>query len=714
MKIAMMLAVSLVCCVLSFADNPAVTVNVDAAAGHHPISPWIYGVAFANTDQLLDLNCPLNRSGGNNTSRYNWQLNADNRGFDWYFESLPYSSSTPGEVGDTFISQSRSGLAEPMLTIPMIDWIAKLGSGRTRLCSFSIAKYGAQTGNDWQWYADAGNGILSPSGDYVINDPTDANTPNSVPLQQGWVQHLVSTWGTSDNGGLRFYLLDNEHSIWFSTHRDAAPVGATMEQIRDKMVAFAGMIKTEDPAALVLGPEEWGWGGYLYSGYDQQYGSLHGWDYLPDYEAHGQMLYLPWMLDQIHQQSTSSGKRLLDVFTLHFYPQGGEFSDDTSLATQQLRNRSTRTFWDPNYTNESWINDQVYLIPRMQEWVATWYPGTKTGITEYNWGAESHINGATAQADILGIFGREGLDYATRWTTPDASTPTYKAIKMYRNYDGGRSTFGDTSVSTAVPDPDTVAAFGALRSGDNALTIMLISKYLNGNTPVTVNLGNFQPDGVAHRWQLTASNAINQLSDVTLSGSQLNLVLPEQSITMVVIPSGTLPPQDLLFDDFEDGVQAWLVAKPAWLETGGELQGTGSRTAIAFAPVPWSPSGQSSCSTCTAELSFSVTGGEQSKLFVQPWYQDKNNRVDIIVKEDTDTVILRQVVGGMIRAKQKAKIAIDPGSTYQLRSSFNGSDFSLSLDGTLLLVLPAYAEPAGNLALKVKNTTASFQQVRIY
>ena len=59
----------------------------------------------------------------------------------------------------------------------------------------------------------------------------------------------------------------------------------------------------------------------------------------------------------------------------------------------------------------------------------SYYPGTLTGITEYNWGAENHINGATAQADIYGIFGREGLDMAARWTTPDATTPTYKAMQ---------------------------------------------------------------------------------------------------------------------------------------------------------------------------------------------------------------------------------------------------------------------------------------------
>ena len=107
----------------------------------------------------------------------------------------------------------------------------------------------------------------------------------------------------------------------------------------------------------------------------------------------------------------------------------------------------------------------------------TYYPGTKIAVTEYNWGAEGHINGATAQADILGIFGREGLDIATRWTTPDASTPTYKAIKLYRNYDGAKSAFGDVSISATGPNPDNVAAFAAQRSSDSAATVMVRERF---------------------------------------------------------------------------------------------------------------------------------------------------------------------------------------------------------------------------------------------
>jgi hypothetical protein len=133
---------------------------VDANANRRAINPNVYGLAYASTAQLTDLNVPLNRYGGNNTTRYNWQINGDNRGQDWYFESIGDSSSVAGERGDTFISSSRAGGAQPMITVPIIGWVAKVGASRSKLAGFSQAKYGAQTGNDAQWFPDAGNGIL--------------------------------------------------------------------------------------------------------------------------------------------------------------------------------------------------------------------------------------------------------------------------------------------------------------------------------------------------------------------------------------------------------------------------------------------------------------------------------------------------------------------------------------------------------------------------
>jgi hypothetical protein len=196
--------------------------------------------------------------------------------------------------------------------------------------------------------------------------------------------------------------------------------------------------------------------------------------------------------------------------------------------------------------------------------VQAYYPGTPVGITEYNFGAEGHINGATTQADVLGIFGRERLDLATRWTTPDPSSLTYAAYKMYRNYDGGGAGFGETSVAAGAPNPDNLSAFASLRSWDGALTVMAISKVLSGNTPLTLNLANFPWEGPAQVWRLGATGGLQHLADVPVTAGQVTTTVPPQSLTLFVVP-----PSDLIF---KDGLEAGnLTAWSASASDGGDL-----------------------------------------------------------------------------------------------------------------------------------------------
>ena len=477
-------------------------------------------------------------------------MNADNKANDWYYQSIAGSSATPGADANNFVSSTKSGGAEPILTIPMIDWMPKLGAGRSKLASYSIAKYGPQVGNDWQWMPDAGNGIgtntaTQTSWLITTNNPNDANYLTNSAFQQAWVQLLTNSWGRATNGGVRYYCMDNEHTLWYSTHRDIHPTGPTMQEIRNKLFDYGAKVKAVDPNAQLLFPEEWGWPGYLYSGYDWKWaGDNSNWNpaNFSDRAANGGWDYGPWLLNQCRLYEQTNGVRLLDVFTFHIYPQGAnEWGNDVSNPTQLGRNRSTRALWDTNYVDQSWINATIKLIPRMRDWVSAYYPGTKIGITEYNWGAETNINGATAQADIYGIFGREGLDIGTRWTTPDANTPTFKAMKMYRNYDGNKSTFGDTSVFSGGPNPDNIATFAALRSTDGALTIMAINKQLTSNAPVSITLTNFMPLGTAQVWRLTSANIISRLSDISFTGNSFSNTLPAQSITLFVLPNGTPP-----------------------------------------------------------------------------------------------------------------------------------------------------------------------------
>jgi hypothetical protein len=158
--------------------------------------------------------------------------------------------------------------------------------------------------------------------------------------------------------------------------------------------------------------------------------------------------------------STKAGKRLLDYLDIHYY-----FAPDTSAndaAAKALRLRMTRSWWgtsvsrflilphianalaDPNYVDESWIGtsvpsqwnqpnpNAVWLIPRMQQLIAQYYPGTKLSISEWSSTADTDITGGLVTVDSLGIFGVNGVDSATYWGTVDQLGPIGLAYWLYR------------------------------------------------------------------------------------------------------------------------------------------------------------------------------------------------------------------------------------------------------------------------------------------
>lgn len=212
------------------------------------------------------------------------------------------------------------------------------------------------------------------------------------------------------------------------------------------------------------------------------------------------------------------------------------FSEDASPDTQALRNRSTRLLWDPQYGSPSGASlktTPAALIPGLKKRLTAYPAGTKAGLTNYSWGAEDSLGGATAQADVLGIFGREGLDLATR-AVPGADTPTFKAMQMYRNYDGKNGAFGSIGVADGTPDPDTLSSFASVRRSDGALTVMVINKSQSEPASIALSVLHFSGTAVT-AWQLTSANAITRLPSAVLSGGRLTTTLPAQSITLFVV-----------------------------------------------------------------------------------------------------------------------------------------------------------------------------------
>lgn len=527
--------------------NGNLTLTINASAGQRPISPHIYGINFASAALAADLDLPVNRWGGNATSLYNWQLDATNLGSDWYFENYPNQNDNPGNLpfgsdSDEFVQQNLSTGTESLLTIPMTGWAAK---SRNVLCAFSIATYGPQQDHD-PWYPDCGNGI-DLNGDPIVNNPNDASMPVDETFVQGWIAHLIGQYGTATQGGVQFYALDNEPMLWDYTHRDVHPEPTSYDEMRDRTYTYAAAIKQADPTAQTLGPVLYGWTAYFYSALDWAPGPPW-WENPLDRLAHGDIPFTDWYLQQMQAYEQQYGTRILDYLDLHYYPaaEGVTLSPAGNAATQALRLRSTRSLWDDTYIDESWIGASGYppveLLPRMHDWVDNHYPGTKLAITEYNWGALDHINGALAQADVLGIFGREGLDLATLWAGPEFDDPGAFAFRLYRNYDGQGRKFGDTSVSADSSDQEQLSVYAARRSGDGALTVLVINKS-GGEQTAVVNITGFPTTGTAqvYRYSPANLNQIVPLASQPVSGGSFTAAFPANSMTLFVLPFTFIP-----------------------------------------------------------------------------------------------------------------------------------------------------------------------------
>ena len=517
------------------AARGSVTLTVDPALGHHAISPFIYGVNFASQVPGLDraFRVPVDRWGGNGTSRYNYTNHTYNTGSDYYFENIVASGS--GTLG-SLVRTDRQRHASSLVTVPMIGWVSKKSpSQHPFTCSFPRTVFPNQNDFDY-WDSNCGNGVNAST--ELTADPTTTSTAMGPGFDRRMVRHLVSSFGTAARGGVRFYDLDNEPDLWNSTHRDVHPKPLSEGELWSKSRATAQAVKAADRTSDVVGPSDWGWCAYYYSAVDSCGSSTH------DRDSHGGLPFGAWYLKKFAHAQHTGGTRLLDYFDEHFYPQesGVALSPAGDAATQALRLRSTRALWDPTYVDESWISQAdggkpLTWIRVMRAWVRKYYPGTKTAISEYNWGALDSMNGALAQADVLGIFGRERLGLATLWGPAKATDPWAYAFRMYRNYNGHGATFGSTSVRAVSSNQGRLAVYAATRGSDGALTMMVINKTGSAlRSPIVLRHFAAGRKARVFRYSSAHLHKIVRPGAVAVGHRRLTTTYPASSITLLVLP----------------------------------------------------------------------------------------------------------------------------------------------------------------------------------
>jgi hypothetical protein len=511
--------------VLAASPGPALAVN--GGADHHAISPYIYGMNFASPSLANQLDLPVDRWGGNTTDTYNWKIGSSNTGNDYFFENIPDCFDAPTYTCDDgpkfgyqqFVSKDRSIGAQSLMTLPMMGWVAKDGKpNHPFTCGFPKTVFSTQDSFD-PYDKNCGNGLRG--GNPLASNPSRDGMKIGPSFDGDWVKKLKSLYGSAADGGVRFYELGNEPGLWNSTHRDMHPAPETYDELWQKTRDYGAAVRAADPSAKVLGFSEWGWPNYFCSAADHIDSGCFASS--PDRKQHGGTPIVEWLLRKLRAYQQAHGTRLVDYLDLHYYAQGGSTTD------------VTRSLWDPTYTDPSWIDSKIQLLPRMKQWVARDYPGTKISLSEYNLSVGDSTTNALIEADTLGIFAREGLDLATFWPMPNDGSLLDDAFRMYRDYNGHGAKFGSTWVRSTSANQAKVAVYGARRSSDGAYTILVINK-TDTALQSNLSLSGISPSGKAQVWRWTGGS-IDRMSDRTVPASGFSASYPGQSLTLYVIPA---------------------------------------------------------------------------------------------------------------------------------------------------------------------------------
>ena len=508
-----------------------VTVNPNQAT---PISPWIYGINFYTGLTGAPPRINLDRAGGNRWTAYNWETNASNAGSDYLYQNDNYlsSSTTPAEAVRSIVAADQGLGMASVMTVQLQGLVAGDENGPV-----SVANPPDMT--RFKTVVDKKSTVSSAP--FTITPPT---TDAYVFMDEFlWALDQKFTglgiFGASP-AVPTFVSLDNEPELWNSTHLEvqgSTPVSS--DNYIAKTITLTEALKDQFPDVQIFGPVHYGFGG-IYNWQGELSATPDGANWFPD-------KYLP----AIQAASNTYGRPLIDVYDFHWY---SEATDGTTRVTSmtsasltdtqvQALVQSPRSLWDPTFTENSWITNDVLsepiqILPRLQSKINAEFPGTKISITEYENGGDNHIAGTIAQADNLGIFGSQGVYAATLWPLNSACPYIFAGFRAFRGFDGATADFGDTSLQATSSNVQNVVVYA---SSDSTAPGRVVFVAINRSTSPQVTAINGQSlSGTATIYQITASSAQGQnpikpvlAGQMPVSGSSLSIALPALSVTTI-------------------------------------------------------------------------------------------------------------------------------------------------------------------------------------
>ena len=455
--------------------NVEITINTDKEINR--ISSYIYGIN--DSCSLADVEVTAVKQKGNSLSSYNWETNAANFGADGdYISSNELVSAfsknvmnTPGLYTKNLLDKAKLyDIPAQYVTLQMMGYAANDALGVVN------------PGEDRRWaevrFNKTDDLLIYPD----IND--------DIVYMDEYVSYLVNSAGFASDGGINGYFLDSEPESWTERYAILDIDSLTAAELVSRSAQLAKSVKSVDPSAMVLGPSVSGIESYVNLKNEddwRNYKETYSW-------------FIDYYLDNMRMASDKNGKRLLDVLDLHFFTEAKSallepvISTDTKFANEE-RMQAVRVLWDSNYTENS-ATARLYkqhtpIIPMLQASIRMYYPDTKLSFSEYNFGGGNNISGGIAQADVLGVFGREGVYMAC--LSPDGDDISFQktAINLYRDYDGDGSSFGDVSVYADNGGDVMSSVYASVESDDaSALRTVLINKNMTSKKTALVSISS--------------------------------------------------------------------------------------------------------------------------------------------------------------------------------------------------------------------------------
>jgi hypothetical protein len=546
------------------------------------VSPFVYGInQFAAAE--LKTRWGLLRWGGDAFTDWNWTNNFGNSGADYCFWQGNEGGGTQ-LAGTINVVQSGSAASLPadqaagiasLVTVPILDYVSSsavtnnvyqssnpacpgtppaCGSGSPNGLDMNVG------GLEFASTADGGSDAFvansAVKGTALCTGVGQSCTPsNTGPV---FADEFVSYLAAAYAGGAPIFLsLDNEPNYWGSTHPELWPYNGTLgcgtsgvvsyDDIVTRDTTFATAVKNVWAQAEVFGPIV------------AQDGILYAADYdNPLLSQTPPVLFSDYYLQQMAAASDAAGHPLIDVFDVHYYTSNGDPSQCLQVP---------RMFWDPafmdfsasatdsidfgwsgqnNYFDTAWYPRQ--MVPRLLGMIAADYQGHAQAapglsFSEYNAGCEGSIEGGVAEADLLGVFGREGVTAATAWPLQSLSGNfLVAAYGLYRNYDGAGSSVGDTAVQATTPDVEDSSIYAFTHSSDAAEVEVVAVNKTQSEMPVTIQIANSPALTKATLYQLdSAQAAVVRITgpapavSCSAGSCSLSATLPPTSATTLVL-----------------------------------------------------------------------------------------------------------------------------------------------------------------------------------